>query len=66
MIDVRGIPTPTCPCCGSNLLRLTVQFDPVDYEIGMYFLDDAECGKCGCLITAPTPMDHPDFGKNRY
>ena len=57
MVDLRGIPTPVCPCCGSSLLRLTVQFDPATYEVGMYFLDNAECVDCGCLLTAPTPLD---------
>jgi hypothetical protein len=37
-----------------------VQFDPVDYEIGLYFLD-AECNDCGTLVTVPTPIDHPDM-----
>jgi len=58
MVNARGIPTPACPCCGSTLLRLTVQFDPDTYEVEMYLLDDAECAQCKCLITAPTPLDH--------
>jgi hypothetical protein len=61
MVNLRGIPTPACPCCGSTLLRMTVQFDPNTYEIQMYLLDDAECIDCGCLITAPTPLDHPEY-----
>ena len=61
MVNLRGIPTPVCPCCGSSLLRLTVQFDPDTYEVEMYLLDDAECVECKCLITAPTPLDHPDY-----
>jgi hypothetical protein len=40
---------------------MTVQFDPNTYEIEMYLLDDAECIDCGCLITAPTPLDHPEY-----
>ena len=60
MLDIRGLPTPVCPCCGSTLLRLTVQFDPETYEIQMYLLDDAKCVECHCLITAPTPLDHPN------
>ncbi len=60
MINLRGIPTPICPKCGSSLLRVTVQFDQETYEIAGYLLDDAECMSCKCLITAPTPLDHPD------
>jgi len=26
MLDIRGIPSPVCPCCGSTLLRVTVEF----------------------------------------
>jgi hypothetical protein len=61
VVNLRGIPTPVCPCCGSSLLRLTVQFDPDTYEVEMYLLDDAECVECKCLITAPTPLDHPEY-----
>lgn len=61
MIDLRGIPTPICPCCGSSLLRITVQFDHETYEISGYLLDDAQCMECKCLITAPTPLDHLDY-----
>ena len=61
MLDIRGIPTPVCPCCHSTLLRLTVEFDPQTYEIAGYLLDDAQCMECKCLITAPTPLDHPDY-----
>jgi hypothetical protein len=64
MVNLRGIPTPVCPCCGSSLLRVTVQFDPDTYEVEMYLLDDAECVDCKCLITAPTPLDHPDYEVN--
>jgi len=59
-MDIRGIPTPICPCCGSNLLRISVQFNPDTYEIDQYLLDDASCRECGCLLTAPTPLDHPN------
>lgn len=61
MVDMRGIPTPVCPCCGSTLLRISAQFDFETYEISAYLLDDAECLKCKCKITAPTPLDHPDL-----
>lgn len=60
MFDARGIPTTTCPSCNGVLFKIVAQFDPVDYEIGLYMLD-AECAKCGTLITAPTPIDHPSF-----
>jgi len=58
-MNLRGIPTPVCPCCGSAFLRISVKFDLETYEIGQYFLDDAECLECKCLLTAPTPLDHP-------
>ena len=60
MVNLRGIPTPVCPCCGSTLLMVTVQFDHDTYEISGYLLDDAQCVGCKCLITAPTPLDHPE------
>jgi len=60
MIDARGIPSPLCPCCGSVFIRITVQFDPETYDVAGYLLDDARCAECDCLITAPTPLDHPD------
>lgn len=59
-IDARGVPSPVCPNCGCMLLRITVQFELDNYEISGYLLDDAECASCGCLITAPTPIDHID------
>jgi len=58
-MDLRGIPTTLCPSCDNPYFKVIVQFDPTDYEIGLYFLD-AECVKCGTLITAPTPLDHPN------
>jgi hypothetical protein len=59
MLDARGIPTPECPNCGSWLLNLTVNFDE-EYNIASYLLD-AECAMCHTKITAPTPIDHPDY-----
>lgn len=59
MMDARGIPTTSCPFCGSDLLRVVVKFDPSDYEIGLYFLD-GECAKCGTLLTIATPIDYPE------
>jgi hypothetical protein len=61
--DVRGLPTPVCPCCGSGLLKITASFDVETYELDMYLLDNAECANCKCLITAPTPLDHPNYGR---
>lgn len=58
MINARGIPTTRCPECGSDLIKVVVQFDPTDYEIGLYLLD-GECAKCGALVTVATPLDHP-------
>jgi hypothetical protein len=56
MIDARGIPTCSCPNCGCVFFNAVVQFDPIDYEIGLYFLDGS-CRDCGALITLPTPID---------
>lgn len=56
MINARGIPTASCPNCGSNQIKAVVQLDPSDYEIGMYFLD-AECNNCSTLLTLATPLD---------
>lgn len=58
MLDARGIPTCQCPNCNGVLFKITVQFDPIDYEIGLYLLD-GECVRCGTLITVPTPIDVP-------
>jgi len=55
-VDFRGIPTAMCPNCGSDFIKIIAQFDPVDYEIGIYKLD-AECAVCEALLTAPTPLD---------
>jgi hypothetical protein len=56
MIDARGIPTAVCPNCYAKQFKIVVEFDPVDYEIGLYFLD-GECSSCGTLVTVPTPLD---------
>ena len=58
MLVARGIPTCQCPTCDGVLFKIVVQFDPTDYEIGLYMLD-GECVKCGTLITVPTPLDMP-------
>ena len=55
-MDARGIPTCSCPQCGSVYFKAVIQFDPLDYEIGLYFLD-GECKDCGTLVTLPTPID---------
>lgn len=59
MINARGVPTAQCPNCNGKLFKIIAQFDPVDYEIGLYLLD-GECAKCGTLVTIPTPLDHPN------
>jgi hypothetical protein len=56
-VDLRGIPTALCPSCGCDLINVTVRFDPDTYEICLYLLDNASCGSCGSLLTAPTPVD---------
>lgn len=57
MMDARGIPTSECPECGGNLIRIDAIFDE-EYEVAWYQLD-ASCSQCGCLLTAPTPLDLP-------
>lgn len=59
MFDVRGIPTPECPACGSWLLKVCLHLDE-EYNIAGYLLD-AECAMCGTLLTIATPIDHPDY-----
>lgn len=58
MMDARGIPTRVCPQCGEDTFVVNVVFDEA-YEITFYHLD-AECLFCGCLVTAPTPLDLPE------
>jgi hypothetical protein len=58
MGDFRGIPTPICPACGGNLIRITASFEPLSYELNMYLLDNAKCANCDALLTAPTPADY--------
>ena len=58
MIDARGIPTRVCPECGEDTFTIHAVFDDA-YEITFYHLD-AECAFCGCLVTAPTPLDLPE------
>lgn len=55
MLNVRGIPTRECPCCGSDLFTVQVSFDE-EYNICGYLLD-CECAYCHSKITAPTPLD---------
>lgn len=57
--NMRGLPSPVCPCCGESLFKITASFDKKTYELEMYLLDNAECATCGCLLTAPTPLDAP-------
>lgn len=56
MMDARGIPTSQCPSCACVFFKAIIQFDPTDYEIGLYYLD-GECRDCGTLVTLPTPID---------
>ena len=43
--------------CQSTLINITASFNPENYEIEMYLLDNASCAGCGALLTAPTPVD---------
>jgi hypothetical protein len=60
--EMRGIPTPVCPFCDSNIFLVKAIFDE-DYSLSLYMLD-CECAECGALLTAPTPLDHPDYSSN--
>lgn len=60
---MRGIPTSACPLCGDKWLLVPVQFDDESYEIAGYGTD-ASCYSCGVAVTAPTPLDHPDYEDN--
>ena len=51
--NYRGIPTHVCPC-GSQIIKVACIFE--DGEIVLWFTE-AECGVCGALLTAPTPLD---------
>lgn len=55
-IDARSLgPTRVCPACGEDTFVVNVVFDEA-FEICFYHLD-AKCLFCGCLVTAPTPID---------
>jgi endogenous inhibitor of DNA gyrase (YacG/DUF329 family) len=54
-MNARGIPTASCPECGTNIFKILVTFDE-EYNIEQYLLN-AECAECGTLINAPTPLD---------
>jgi hypothetical protein len=58
-----GIPTSACPLCGDKWLLVPVVFDDESYDIAGYGTD-AMCYSCGVAITAPTPLDHPDYEEN--
>ena len=59
MMDLRGIPTSKCLVCESSLFTIQASFDE-EYNICGYLLD-AECAVCHTKLTAPTPLDHPDY-----
>lgn len=60
---MRGIPTAACPLCGDKWLLVPVVFDDESYEVAGYGTD-ASCYNCGVAVTAPTPLDHPDYEDN--
>jgi hypothetical protein len=62
MLDARGIATRVCPSCGSTLFTVQVQFDE-DYNVQGYLLN-AKCAMCDTLLSAPTPLDHPEYSPN--
>lgn len=60
---MRGIPTSACPMCGDRWLLVPVVFDDESYEITGYGTE-ASCYACGLELTAPTPLDHPNYEEN--
>ena len=57
-IDTRGIPSNECINCGSNMFKIVAGFD--DYNISFWFTE-AECANCGSPLTAPCPVDDPEY-----
>lgn len=57
-IDQRGIPSNECINCGCNVQVIRAIFQ--DYELVMWFLDSF-CSDCGSPMTAPTPIDNPEY-----
>jgi hypothetical protein len=57
-IDQRGIPTHQCLNCGCNVFVIKATFE--DYDISGWFMD-AECSCCASPLTAPCPVDHPEY-----
>lgn len=57
-IDQRGIPTNQCFNCGSEWFQVLVHFE--DYEIAQYMVE-AKCALCDSELTAPTPIDAPNY-----
>lgn len=62
-MSIRGIPTSACPMCGNKWLLIPAIFDDESYDIVMYHTD-AVCHSCGMSVTAPTPLDHPDYNES--
>ena len=55
VLNARGIPTSSCPSCGTNIFKVLVTFDE-EYNIEQYLLN-AECAECGTLLTVSIPLD---------
>ena len=62
---MRGIPTSACPMCGDKWFLVPTMFDDDTYDIVMYGTD-AVCYSCGMAVTAPTPLDHPNYESDEY
>lgn len=65
LIRTRGIPSATCVTCGSNWFIVPATFDEDTYFIAAWGTD-ALCYACGAEVTAPTPVDHPNWETNKY
>lgn len=68
-IDQTGIPSAECINCGGTWFRIYATFDPDNYEVAAYLIDNAQCANCDAQVTVPTPIDLPeiaDNGKSMY
>jgi hypothetical protein len=59
-INAKGIPTAECINCGERWFLVPVVFDTETYMPAMWGTN-ASCYNCKSPVTAPTPLDHPEY-----
>lgn len=59
-INAKGIPTAECVNCGDRWFLVPVVFDVDTYMPAMWGTN-AVCYSCKSPVTAPTPLDHPEY-----